>query len=334
MEQFYGLTAEMYRAVVALVDDRMKEIRVTRQHFDRLVKALARTEEQLKELVAAQARTEAELQEYRRQSEERFARIEAALGRLTEAQARTEEEFREYRRQSEERFARIEATLERLAEAQAHTEARVRELTEAQARMEVAIQELRDAQARTEAQVRELAEAQARTEAQLQDLIRVVDRMNDVLSDVRGKQLELTYQRRAAAYFGPLLRRLRVLSPVDIEDDLEAHLSAEEFRDLVEVDLLVTGQPRRMPEAPQVWLAVEVSAVIDRHDVERARRRAALLRRAGLRAIPAVAGERITAGAREEALAQNVLVIQDGRASFWEEALAEALNPAPAGSAA
>jgi hypothetical protein len=33
MEQHQGLTAEMYRAVVAVVDDRVGEIRVTREDF-------------------------------------------------------------------------------------------------------------------------------------------------------------------------------------------------------------------------------------------------------------------------------------------------------------
>ncbi|MGQ9468056.1 MAG: hypothetical protein ACUVSH_10910, partial [Anaerolineae bacterium] len=63
MEQDQGLTAEMYRAVVAIVDDRMKEIRTTRQDFDRLVEAQARTEAVLNRLTEAQARTEARLQE-------------------------------------------------------------------------------------------------------------------------------------------------------------------------------------------------------------------------------------------------------------------------------
>jgi len=56
MEQHYGMTAEMYRAVTALVDDRMKGIRVVRQDFDRLVPAQARTEERLEELAAAPGR--------------------------------------------------------------------------------------------------------------------------------------------------------------------------------------------------------------------------------------------------------------------------------------
>ena len=44
------------------------------------------------------------------------------------------------------------------------------------------------------------------------------------------------------------------------------------------------------------WLAMKVSSVIDRDDVERARRRADLLRRAGFDAIPAVAGGGIDRG--------------------------------------
>jgi len=46
-----GLTAEQYKAVVAIVDERMKEIRVTREDFDEL-RAI------VKQLAKAQARTE------------------------------------------------------------------------------------------------------------------------------------------------------------------------------------------------------------------------------------------------------------------------------------
>jgi hypothetical protein len=56
-----GLTAEMYRAVVTIVDERVREIRVTRQDFDELksavqelTKAQARTEQQIEKLVEAQ----------------------------------------------------------------------------------------------------------------------------------------------------------------------------------------------------------------------------------------------------------------------------------------
>ncbi len=43
--------------------------------------------------------------------------------------------------------------------------------------------------------------------------------------------MEPTCRERAGAHFGPILRHVRILSPIQIEDDLEAHLSAAEFRD-------------------------------------------------------------------------------------------------------
>ncbi len=358
MAQHQGLTAEMYRAVVAVVDDRMKEIRVVRQEFDRLVEAHARMEAALNRLSEAQARTEAALSRlaeaqarYQEASEARFARIEAALDRLAEAQAqtearlrelaeaqaRTEEEFRKYREASEARFARIEAALDRLAEAQAQTEARVRELSEAQAQTEARVRELSEAQAQTEARLRELAEAQqryqeasearfARIEAVLEQVVVQLQKLTDRTGKLEGRLLELTYQQKAGSYFGHLLRRPKAFLPAEIEDQLEGRLTQEEFRDLLAVDLLVSGRPRHLAEAPQVWLVVEISATVDRHDVERARQRADLLRRAGLRAIPTVAGEDATMGALEEAKTHKVLMLQDGRSWFWEEALAEALQ--------
>ena len=262
MEQYYGMTAEMCRAVTALVDDRMEEILVTREDFDRLVQAHARTEE---------------------------------------------------------RLDRVEAALERLAEAQARTERRPEELAQAQVRSEERLDRL-------EAAVEKLAQAQVRTEEQLQELVKVVARMQDTLAAVKGWQLELTYREKAGAYFGPLLRHLRVLSPIEMEDKLEACLSPEEFRDVLYLDMLVQGRSRHLTDAPEVWLAVEVSLVVDRHDVERVYRRTAALRRAGYRAIPTVAGEQATIGAEEAVRVNKALLLQDGRVLFWEEALEEALS--------
>jgi predicted nuclease with TOPRIM domain len=135
MAETQGITAELYRAIVTIVDDRVKEIRVTREDFDRLTQtvaqlaqAQARTEQRLEELAQAQARTE-----------ERLDRLEAAVERLAEAQARTEE-----------RVDRLEAAVERLAEAQARTEERVD-------RLEAAVERLAEAQARTEQALQQLA---------------------------------------------------------------------------------------------------------------------------------------------------------------------------------
>ena len=181
------------------------------------------------------------------------------------------------------------------------------------------MEELAQAQARTERRVEELAQAQIRTE-------QTIARMQITLGDLKGRQLERDYRDKAYAYFGALLRRVQVVSLQDLEEDLQQHLSDQQIGDLMPLDLLINGQPRRQPDAPRVWLAVEVSAVVDQNDVERAQRRAAILQEAGYRAIPTVAGEQITPDAEEAAREAHILVLRDGRAEFWEEALAQALT--------
>ena len=236
---------------------------------------------------------------------QRLDRIEAALERLAEAQVRTEE-----------RVGHLETAVEALAEAQRCTEERL-------GRLETAVEALAEAQRRTEERVGALAEAQRRTEERLNSLVDTVGRL-------RGDVFELKYRDRVDVYFGPLLRRVKFVQKRSLEDLLESQLTHEELLDVLRLDLLVGGQPRRREPRKDALLAVEVSAVIDRNDVERARRRCELLRKAGLEVIPAVAGEDLTRGAEESAAKQCVAVIRDGTTAGWEEALAHWLLPAPA----
>lgn len=284
---------------------------------ERLAEAELRTEERLEALAEAQRRTE-----------ERLERLEATVERLAEAQHRTEERLdalAEAQRRTEERLERLEATVERLVEAQRRTEERME-------RLEATVERLAEAQRRTEERLVALAEAQRRTEERLERLEAAVERLTEVLADhtdtigdLKGRMLELDYHRKAGAYFGPLLRRTRVQEHHVLADELEPHLSQGELRDALLIDLMVRGLPRIRPELPEVLLAVEVSSVVDREDVNRARRRAALLRPAGYPVIPAVAGEKVTLGAEDEIQHHKVLLLQDGAASQWEEAL-EALS--------
>ena len=156
---------------------------------------------------------------------------------------------------------------------------------------------------------------------QVQVLVEAQHRTTDTVGGLKGLVLELTYHEKAGAYFGPLLRRLRVVEPHTLEDTLEASLTPGEFRDLLRLDLLLSGRPRRRPEAPEVWLAVEISSVVDQDDVDRAERRAGLLRKAGYQALPVAAGEHMTRGAEESARIQKVVLLQDGQILFWEEAM-------------
>ncbi len=197
----------------------------------------------------------------------------------------------------------------------------VRELVEAQRRTDETVRQLVDAQRRIEVQFDAMREEVHRLVEVVQALTDSVGGLKDVVGDLKGKLLVLTYRDRVGAFFGPLLRRVRAVETVTLEDELEARLSPEEFKDVLLLDLLVSGRPRHLPEADEVWLAVEVSSVVDREDVTRARRRAELLRQAGFRAIPTVAGEKATLGAEDDAREYTVVTIQDGHAYLWAEAL-------------
>ena len=243
-----------------------------------------------------------------------FVALTSAIETLTEAQQR-----------SEERLSRVETVVEELAQAQQRTELRVEELAQAQQRTELRVEELAQAQQRTELRVEELAQAQQRTETLLAELTRSHLRLEQRVGRNTGILLELTYRDKAYAYFGTLLRKVRVVSLQQIEAQLEEHLSSREFRELLPLDLLVKGKVRDLDPAPEVYLAVEISSVVDVGDVERAERRAALLRQAGVAAIPAVAGDDVTEGGEDSARQANVLLVQNGTKRFWDAALAQVL---------
>jgi len=255
-----------------------------------------------------------------------FEALSAVVAELARAQKRTEErveELAQAQKRAEERLGRLEAAVEELARAQKRTEERVEELAQAQkraeerlGRLEIAVEELARAQKRTEERVEELAQAQKRTEEVIQKLVIRVGKNT-------GKLLELDYRDKAYAYFGSLLRRVKVVSLQELEPTLEEHLTEAEFNALLPLDLLIEGQVRNsaVPD-DRVYVAVEVSAVIDENDVKRAQERAALLRRAGFRVVPAVAGEDVTEGAIRAAQEGAVLLVQDGIKQNWERALA------------
>lgn len=177
-----------------------------------------------------------ELVEAQQRAEERLQRLETVVESLAEAQRRAEERLQgvEERLQGvEERLQRLEMIVESLVEAQQRAEERL-------SRLETTVQNLVE-------QVSILVESQQRTQ--------------DTVGGLKGRLLELTYHQKAGTYFGLLLRRVRVVEPHTLEDTLEARLTPGEFRDVLRLDLLLSGLPRQRFEAPEVWLAVEISAI-------------------------------------------------------------------------
>ena len=203
-----------------------------------------------------------------------------------------------------------------------------RELAEAQRRTDERFAELAEAQRRTDERLAELAEAQRRTEERLEQLIvrfeEAQRRNDDQFADIRGRLLEIEYRDKVGAIFGSRLRRPQVVDGGDLWEMLEARLDKAEIRQVVASDLVVRGRLPPQSGGSELWLAVEVSSVVDRYDVERAAQRAALLRKAGLAALGAVAGRRLTQGASALADELRVVISESGDLLGWDEALSGA----------
>lgn len=235
---------------------------------------------------------------------ELFRELAEKVDRLAAAQARLEEkviQLAEAQARAEECLARLEERVTQLAEAQARAEERL-------TRLEERVAQLAEAQARTEKALQELisrmttlVEAQRRTEADVADL--------------KGITLELRYRERAPAYFAKILRRARLILDSELMEILDSEkarevLSEEERDELLLADLVVWG--RRKRDNAEVYLVGEVSWVVDTTDVERAWRRAELLSRLGVKAVPVVAGRTITEEADQLAREKKVLRFLDG----------------------
>jgi len=203
---------------------------------------------------------------------------------------------------------------QQLREEQQRLTEQVRALTEGQQRLTEQVRSLTEGQQWLTEQVRSLTEGQQR-------LTERVDLLTDTVGRMKGTLLEMNYQRKASAYFGLLLRRVKVVDLSSIDDVLTSALTSEELRDMLQIDLLVSGRLRHLPESPEVMLAVEISSVVDRNDVLRAVQRAKLLRKAGYSAVPVVCGEEVTKGGRDYAEKQSVVLLRDGGVEFWDEAL-------------
>ena len=205
-----------------------------------------------------------------------------------------------------------------LAEAQKRTDEQLRILAQRVDELTQRVDELTEAQKRTEQRVNELTEAQKRTELNLQ-------RLTDRVGQISGDLLELKYRTKAPSYFGRILRQARAVDFPELEPLVEERLTREQLEDLLLLDLLVRGRLRQPSQPSQsdaeVWLAVEVSSVVDREDVERARRRAGWMRQAGLVVLPVAAGHAVTAGGHEVAAANGVIIQLDGQIELLDEAL-------------
>lgn len=222
---------------------------------------------------------------------ERLDRLEQTVAQLVEAQLRFQQTLEEHSRQIQENSRQMERLQQTV---QAHNE-----------RLD-----------RLEQTVAELAET-------VRNLVRVVEALDRRMAKVSGFYYEFHYRERAPAYFGRILRRTRELLPQDIEHLVEPYLSDEERADFYRTDAIVRGLWQT--DEQEIYFVTEVSETVDTNDVVRALQRTDLLRKAGLRALPAVAGSNATEEARALASREKVLLVTDGTMENLE-AVQQSLN--------
>jgi hypothetical protein len=144
----------------------------------------------------------------------------------------------------------------------------------------------------------------------------IFHRLEEHFAELLDSDRERRYRDRAGAYFGHLLRRVRLVPAAELDELLEEGLAtgaldADSVQEIRWADLIVRG--RRAGEDQDTYLVVEVSVAIEADDVEQAARRAAVLGR--LRpTLPVVAGDRLAPEAQALAEARGVWQVLDGRA--------------------
>jgi polyhydroxyalkanoate synthesis regulator phasin len=117
-----------------------------------------------------------------------------------------------------------------------------------------------------------------------------VDRLEKDVAYLKGSDRERWYRDRAHAIFGKVILKGRPFEEKAAEILWEAckkgQISKEERDEVLSADLLWSGER----EGEFVVLVVEVSFTISQDDVERAKKRAEILRKLGIFAIPVVGG--------------------------------------------
>jgi len=269
---------------------------VTKAEFRDLIETVGR-------LADAQERTElrvAELAEGQAGLVAAQTRTEAQVAELTKAQTRTEARVAELAEGQAGLVAtqtRMEAQIAELTKAQTHMAAQIAELTKAQTHMAAQIGELTKAQTHMAAQIGELTKAQTQMQTELAELTKVVrtlvvngERQATRLDAVLGRTFEIQFRDRLTAYLGRLMRRGKLLRNDEVLDSIEQAVDAQEADEVLRADAIATG----LIDGAASHVVVEVSVACGVADIDRAERRAGILRKAGLPAVALVACEVIS----------------------------------------
>jgi len=261
---------------------------------ERAVEDLKATVQDLAQSVQALTESVAALIQAQQQRDEAFAAFRAEVDRrfaeLAEAQRRHYEEFAAHRAETDRRFAELaEVQRRHYEEFAAHR------------------QEFLEYRAETDRRFAELATA-------IQALAQRVDNLDGL---VRGWVHEDRYRTRPRRYrrllLDPHILSTEAREALLRQAEAAGRLTPEEAAELEDADVLVQGRSRTT--GGEDFLVVEVSAKVNTDDVERAVKRAEILRKARPEAevIPVAAGPEIHPLAARAARDQGVWWLTDGR---------------------
>jgi len=229
-----------------------------------------------------------------------------------------------------ERLARVERLLAELVQRDEERSRQLAGLIEAVRENTRQIAELRETVAEHSRQIAELRETVRENTRQIAEQTRQIEGLRETvlllaqrLDTVAGRTdmalgelLELRAERRLSSWLGRFLRGLRVRPPGEWERAFRPLLSPAAFDRLLDADLLARGR-LTLDGQREVWLAIEVSRVIDAEDVARAQEWAQLLREVGLVAVPVVLGAALTGEAREAVERERVLFVEATLQRVW-----------------
>jgi hypothetical protein len=181
------------------------------------------------------------------------------------------------------KFDRLEKKVDRIEERVDRIEKRVDKIEQRVDRIEERLDGIEERVSRIEEDVSKLKDDVGK-------LTNRVDRLEKDVAYLKGSDRERWYRDRAHAIFGKVILKGRPFEEKAVEILWEAckkgQISKEERDEVLSADLLWSGER----EGEFVVLVVEVSFTISQDDVERAKKRAEILRKLGIFAIPVVGG--------------------------------------------
>jgi cell division protein FtsB len=231
-------------------------------------------------------------------------------------------------RELAETVAHLAGRMDQLTETVAHLAvrldqltARVDQLTETVAHLAEGLDQLTVRVDQLTAHVDQLTETVAHLAEEQGRLTEGQQRFEVQMGQMRGWFLEERYRTHAPAYFGRFLRQVQPVHIGRLADALRERLEEGELAEVLLSDLILTGRLPTPGQPQAIWVVLEVSTTVDRRDIERAQRRAALMRQARYPAVAVAGGTDATAGARQRARETGVALLLDGRIDGWQEAV-------------